>query len=155
MCSTPEPVQVTDPADSEFGAGAGPNFDGHRQAARTFRQSAGVVEGRPGIIESTHIDPLSETSNEGAFLPPPLTFLPLYHIPVSNIHTCDSTDDGWANATQPTGRTGSGAGTGGLAQGAYDAASGVATGAMNVARSAYEFVAGDEKARRSGKEGSA
>ena len=67
MCSTPEPVQVTDPADSEFGAGAGPNFDGHRQAARTFRQSAGVVEGRPGIIESTHIDPLSETSNEGAF----------------------------------------------------------------------------------------
>ena len=57
---------VDDPTTASRGAGAGPNFDGDRQAQRNFSQTAGVVEGRPGIIESTHIDPLSETANKGA-----------------------------------------------------------------------------------------
>ena len=47
------------------GAGAGDNFDGDKQAARTFKETAGVVEGRPGIIETTNIDPLNENSNKG------------------------------------------------------------------------------------------
>ncbi|KAL1746363.1 hypothetical protein HDZ31DRAFT_72944 [Schizophyllum fasciatum] len=68
---------VDDPTSEARGAGAGPNFDGDRQAKRNFSQTAGVVEGRPGIIESTHIDPLSESANK---------------------------DDGWANATQTPGR---------------------------------------------------
>ncbi|KAF7796757.1 hypothetical protein EIP86_007940 [Pleurotus ostreatoroseus] len=62
---------ATDPTIDEAGAGAGPNFQGHKDAERAFKQTAGVVEGRPGIIESTNIDPLNENSNE---------------------------DDGWANA---------------------------------------------------------
>ena len=60
-------AQVTDPTDDNFGAGAGPNFRGHRDAARNFRQSAGVCEGRPGIIESTHIAPLNDTPSNGAW----------------------------------------------------------------------------------------
>ncbi|KAJ3763478.1 hypothetical protein EV360DRAFT_91852 [Lentinula raphanica] len=69
---------VTDPTTEDRGAGAGANFDGDRQAARNFSQTAGVVEGRPGIIESANIDPLNENSNK---------------------------DDGWANATKQPGRT--------------------------------------------------
>jgi hypothetical protein len=65
---------VSDPTSDDRGAGAGPNFDGDQQAARNFKQTAGVVEGRPGIIESSNIDPLNENSNK---------------------------DDGWANA-KPT-----------------------------------------------------
>lgn len=57
--------QVTDPTSETVGAGAGENFSGHKDAQRNFSKTAGVVEGRPGIIESTHIDPLSETSNKG------------------------------------------------------------------------------------------
>ncbi|KIY69988.1 hypothetical protein CYLTODRAFT_348526 [Cylindrobasidium torrendii FP15055 ss-10] len=56
---------VTDPTTESRGAGAGPNFDGDRMAQRNFAQTAGVVEGRPGIIESTHIDPLDESKSEG------------------------------------------------------------------------------------------
>ena len=59
-------VQVTDPTDETLGAGAAGNFTGHKEAARNFSQAAGVVEGRPGIIESTNIDPLNENSNKGA-----------------------------------------------------------------------------------------
>ena len=59
-------VQVTDPTDETLGAGAAGNFTGHKEAARNFSQTAGVVEGRPGIIESTNIDPLNENSNKGA-----------------------------------------------------------------------------------------
>ncbi|KAI0806956.1 hypothetical protein C8Q74DRAFT_1190080 [Fomes fomentarius] len=122
---------VTDPTDATTGAGAGPHFNGARDAARNFSQSAGVCEGRPDIIESTHIDPLSENSNK---------------------------DDGWANAQS----TGTGADVGGrvsgLAQGVYDTAASVATGATNVAsgvaQSAYKYVAGDEKSRQVGKESS-
>jgi len=69
---------VTDPTTEDRGAGAGPNFDGDQQATRNFKQTAGVVEGRPGIIESTNIDPLNENSNK---------------------------DDGWANATKQPGQT--------------------------------------------------
>jgi len=51
---------VEDPTTEELGAGAGPNFQGHIQARKNFRDTAGVIEGRPGIIESTHIEPLRE-----------------------------------------------------------------------------------------------
>ncbi|OJT07260.1 hypothetical protein TRAPUB_1889 [Trametes pubescens] len=123
---------VTDPTSETVGAGAGENFAGHKDAQRNFSKSAGVVEGRPGIIESTHIDPLSESSNK---------------------------DDGWANARSGPGASGVGVDIGGVAQTAYDtatsAASGAASVASNAVQSAYTFVAGDEKTRRSGKESSA
>ena len=57
--------QVEDPTTDQLGAGAGAHFTGARDAARNFSQSAGVCEGRPGIIESSNIDPLNENSNEG------------------------------------------------------------------------------------------
>ena len=68
--------QVPDPTTETRGAGAGENFAGGRDAARALGQlqtdkktaGSGVVEGRPGIIESTHIDPLDEHSNDGAYL---------------------------------------------------------------------------------------
>ncbi|KAJ4001355.1 hypothetical protein F5050DRAFT_1803251 [Lentinula boryana] len=69
---------VTNPTTEERGAGAGANFEGDRQATRNFSQTAGVVEGRPGIIESSNIDPLNDNSNK---------------------------DDGWANATKQPGHT--------------------------------------------------
>ncbi|KAI0637397.1 hypothetical protein C8Q77DRAFT_1216124 [Trametes polyzona] len=123
---------VTDPTSDLTGAGADPNFRGHLDAERNFKQTAGVVEGRPGIIESTNIDPLNENSNK---------------------------DDGWANARSGTGASGVSASLGGAAQTAYNAATTVASGAAsvasNVAQSAYSFVAGDDKTRRSGKETSA
>ncbi|KAI9056884.1 hypothetical protein FKP32DRAFT_1419396 [Trametes sanguinea] len=125
---------VTDPTSDSFGAGAGDNFTGHKEAQRNFSKSAGVVESRPGIIESTHIDPLSETSNK---------------------------DDGWANARSGTtgSSTGVGANLGGVAQTAYETAASVASGAASaassVAQTAYSYVAGDDKSRRAGKESSA
>lgn len=63
---------VHDPTTDDIGAGAAANFEGDRQASRNFSKTAGVVEGRPGIIETTNIDPLNENSNK---------------------------DDGWANTT--------------------------------------------------------
>lgn len=66
---------MRDPTTPSLGAGADPDrFDGHNQAKRTLEQAGGggVCEARPGIIESTNIDPLNENSNK---------------------------DDGWANAT--------------------------------------------------------
>jgi len=74
---------VDDPMTEDAGAGAGPNFEGGAQAARNLKQAAGVVEGFPGVIESTNIHPLNENSNK---------------------------DDGFANATQTPGRGGSNAG---------------------------------------------
>ncbi|KAF5391357.1 hypothetical protein D9757_002026 [Collybiopsis confluens] len=69
----------TIPAYPQYrGAGAGPNFEGDQQAAQTFKQTASIVEGRPGIIESANIDPLNENSNK---------------------------DDGWANTSQPSGHS--------------------------------------------------
>ena len=70
-CSCNDLMQVNDPTTDARGAGAGDNFVGHREARRNFSQSAGVVEGRPGIIETTNIDPLNEDSNKGAY--PPLS----------------------------------------------------------------------------------
>ena len=85
--------------------------------------------------------------------PPPSS--PLQYLRSVPDVTC--VDDGWANV-RSTG-PGTGTGTGGLAQGAYNTAASVASGAVNmasgVAQSAYEFVAGDEKSRRAGKESSA
>ncbi|KAI0695438.1 hypothetical protein C8T65DRAFT_665363 [Cerioporus squamosus] len=124
---------VTDPTDETLGAGAGSNFTGHHEAARNFSQSAGVVEGRPGIIETSNIDPLNENSNK---------------------------DDGWANARTSSG-TGAGVTerAGGLAQGAYNTATTVASSAAGLAagaaQTAYKYVAGDEKSRQAGKESSA
>ncbi|PPQ78107.1 hypothetical protein CVT25_015641 [Psilocybe cyanescens] len=66
---------VNDPSTPTFGAGAGQDFQGHNAAKQILKDSAGVVEARPGIIESTNIDPLNENSNK---------------------------DDGWANATTKT-----------------------------------------------------
>ncbi len=63
--------QVTDPTDETLGVGAAGNFTGHKEAARNFSQSAGVVEGRPGIIETANIDPLNENSNKGMSYPFP------------------------------------------------------------------------------------
>ncbi|KAI0648273.1 hypothetical protein C8Q79DRAFT_564826 [Trametes meyenii] len=121
---------VTDPTTEALGAGARNDFMGHKEAQRNFSQSAGVVEGRPGIIEATNIDPLNENSNK---------------------------DDGWANARMSrTSSSGVGSSLGSAAQTTYNAgvsvASGAASAASNVAQSAYSFVAGDEKTRRSGKE---
>ena len=62
------PSQVTDPTTSVTGAGASANYDGGGRARRNVRETAGVVEGRPGIIESTNIDPLNENSNKGTLL---------------------------------------------------------------------------------------
>ncbi|KAH9923942.1 uncharacterized protein BXZ73DRAFT_103676 [Epithele typhae] len=121
---------VTDPTTDDMGAGAGPNFQGHKQAARGFTENAGVCEGRPGVIESTHIDPLAEDSND---------------------------DDGWAKTKPTQGQPRSG--MTGVAQGAYSTASDMATGAASMAsglgQAAYQYVAGDEKTRKSGKEQSA
>ncbi|KAI0831737.1 hypothetical protein BC628DRAFT_1415247 [Trametes gibbosa] len=119
---------VTDPTSDVIGAGAGENFTGHKDAQRNFSRTAGVVEGRPGIIESTNIDPLNENSNK---------------------------DDGWANARTGTSKPGMNATLGSAASTAYSAATSVATGASNVPQSAYAFVARDEKTRKSGKETSA
>ena len=73
--------QVEDPTTEEFGAGAGPNFQGHIQARKNFSKTAGVIEGRPGIIESTHIEPLKEnTSRQSHLSPGALTFHDFSHL---------------------------------------------------------------------------
>jgi len=56
---------VDDPTKDEAGAGAGPDFAGHKDAKKAMRGAAGVVESHPGIIEDTNIDPLNENSNKG------------------------------------------------------------------------------------------
>ncbi|EKM55901.1 uncharacterized protein PHACADRAFT_144819 [Phanerochaete carnosa HHB-10118-sp] len=127
---------VTDPTTDSFGAGVNSSFTGHEDAARNFKKTAGVVEGRPGIIESSNIDPLNENSNK---------------------------DDGWANA-RSTG-TGTGIGSTGsdltstAASTASSAASTAASAAMTAAnmatgaaRMAYGHAVGDEKAKQAGKE---
>ncbi|KAF9793320.1 hypothetical protein BJ322DRAFT_996030 [Thelephora terrestris] len=53
---------VEDPTTEEKAAGAGPNFQGHIQASNNFKNTAGVVEERPGVIESTHIEPLRDNA---------------------------------------------------------------------------------------------
>ena len=68
LFGTVYPFKMTDPTTPSRGAGAGPGFKGHEDAARALKPAAGVVEARPGIIESTNIDPLNENSNKGRFL---------------------------------------------------------------------------------------
>ncbi|KAI0308576.1 hypothetical protein OF83DRAFT_1073264 [Amylostereum chailletii] len=108
------------PTSEQFGAGAGPDFAGHQQASRNFKETAGVVEGRPGIIESTNIDPLNETSN---------------------------TDDGWANVRSDPG---SNTGSGGATSTASNLVSGAAGVASGVAKFAYGTAVGDEDSKRAG-----
>ena len=137
---------MTDPTTDTLGAGASANFTGNQDAARNFKQTAGVVEGRPGVIESTHIDPRSEHSNDGtSALPPERRERLLTSI-------LFDTDDGWANARGGTGATRTGS-VGGVAQGAYETAASVASGAAsmasNAAQAAYKYVAGEDQTRRS------
>ncbi|KAI0340114.1 hypothetical protein BDW22DRAFT_440084 [Trametopsis cervina] len=115
---------VTDPTSEDTGAGAGPNFDGARQAQRNFSKTAGVVEGRPGIIESTNIDPLNENSNK---------------------------DDGWANvrSTSVSGVTSTTQRATGAVGSAASAAANFATGA---AKFAYGHAMGDETTKQAGAE---
>lgn len=63
-----KPPQVVDPPTHGRGAGAGPNVDGAKQAARNLKEAAGVIEARPGIIETTNIDPLNHDPNKGQFV---------------------------------------------------------------------------------------
>lgn len=58
-------LQVDNPTSEDKGAGAGQNFQGGLMAARSLKQTSTVKEGSSGIIETTHIDPLSEDSNKG------------------------------------------------------------------------------------------
>ncbi len=73
ICST----QVNNPTTRSTGAGAAtsagadPKFRGGRDAHRSMKEKAGVIEAYPGIIESTNIDPLNENSNKGMWCLPP------------------------------------------------------------------------------------
>ena len=135
---------MNDPTTDDTGAGAGPRFEGHEQAQRNFRQTAGVVEGRPGIIESANIDPLNENSNKGA---------------CDRINRCSSipyslspfSDDGWANATRESG-TSSGVtgGASGLTSTATEYASQAASVAAGAAKLAYGHATGNEEVKRQG-----
>ncbi|KZT67795.1 hypothetical protein DAEQUDRAFT_728794 [Daedalea quercina L-15889] len=118
---------VEDPTSEELGAGAGPNFSGGREAARNFSKTAGVVEGRPGIIESTGIDPLNENSNK---------------------------DDGWANASSAPSSTGATTGSTvpSYASNATTAATNAASVAAGAAKLAYGHAVGDEATKQAGKE---
>lgn len=81
MSNRSDDSQVIYPTDATIGAGAGPHFNGAHDAARNFSQSAGVCEGRLGIIELTHIDTLSESSKKGASLFSCLKFPPISDSP--------------------------------------------------------------------------
>jgi len=118
---------VTDPTSDNVGAGAGPDFSGDREAARNFSKTSGVVEGRPGIIESASIDPLNENSNK---------------------------QDGWANATNAPSSTSATAGSTApsYASSATTAATSAASVASGAAKLAYGHAAGDEATKQAGKE---
>lgn len=62
-------TQVDNPTSQDKGAGAGPNFQGGSQAARSLKQTSAVKEGSSGIIETTHIDPLNDNPNKGQITP--------------------------------------------------------------------------------------
>ncbi|TFY71473.1 hypothetical protein EVG20_g1540 [Dentipellis fragilis] len=57
----PQYIQVNDPTSDGLGAGAGENFDGHLQAKRTLKETAGVVEGHDRWADATR-DPNSSTT---------------------------------------------------------------------------------------------
>ncbi|KAH8102930.1 hypothetical protein BXZ70DRAFT_1006113 [Cristinia sonorae] len=115
---------VTDPTSDEAGAGAGPGFAGGRDAQRNFKETAGVVEGRPGIIETTHIDPLNENANDDW------------------AKSRNSAGTGVGVASAASGAVNSAASV------AYSAA-GVAAGA---AKLAYGTAVGDEASKKAGRE---
>ncbi|KAF8212320.1 hypothetical protein K438DRAFT_1806338 [Mycena galopus ATCC 62051] len=115
---------VTDPTTSDRGAGAGPNFEGDKQAKRAFKEMAGVVEAEPGIIESTNVHPLRPDSND---------------------------DDGWAHATVKPGSQNTTEPSSGvveqatnMAAGGAKMAYGYATGNEEVKRAGTEQVYGKE-----------
>ncbi|QRW05126.1 SGT1-ecdysoneless-like protein [Ceratobasidium sp. AG-Ba] len=57
---------ANDPRRDNFArAGAGPTFDGGKDAERALKPAAGVVESKPGLIESTNIPPLSQEEEPG------------------------------------------------------------------------------------------
>ncbi|KAJ7172561.1 hypothetical protein C8R46DRAFT_154801 [Mycena filopes] len=110
---------VTDPTTEERGAGAGPNFEGDKAAKRAFKQTAGVIESQPGIIETTNVHPLRPDSND---------------------------DDGWAHATTKPGSqktdepAGIAAQAAKVASGGAKVAYGYATGNEDVKREGMEQV---------------
>ncbi|KAI0075835.1 hypothetical protein K474DRAFT_1663842 [Panus rudis PR-1116 ss-1] len=116
---------VTDPTTDAKGAGASSNFTGHIDAQRNFKQTAGVVEGRPGIIESTNIDPLNENSNK---------------------------DDGWANARSTSTGAGATSAASGVGNSATSAASTAANVASGAAKFVYGHAVGDEATKQAGRE---
>jgi len=114
---------VEDPTTEELGAGAGPGFQGHIQAAKNFKNTAGVIEGRPGVIESTHIEPLKEDT---------------------------ALRDQWEDAgVSSTERGPSNSGMIKVATDLGNATSNMLTGAVKMA---YGSVAGNEEAFKAGKE---
>ncbi|EAU88588.1 hypothetical protein CC1G_04294 [Coprinopsis cinerea okayama7 len=127
--NTPDPRQanfVNDPTSEAFGAGASPSsFSGHRDAKNTLKQQAGVVEARPGIIESTNIDPLNENSNK---------------------------EDGWANATKTPGNAPTKGIVSGITTQATEVARGAANTATGAAKVVYGTVVGDEQTKQVGRE---
>jgi len=106
---------VTDPTSSDRGAGAGPNFEGDKQAKRLFKETAGVIESEPGIIESTNVHPLRPDSND---------------------------DDGWAHATVKPGSQNTSEPAPGVASQAANMATNMAS---KGAKMAYEAVYGTEE----------
>ena len=128
--------QVTNLTSDEAGAGAGAGFAGGRDAKRNLKQAVGVVEARPGIIESTHIDPLNEHSGRGMFQPNENSF---QHF-ITTI-----ADDSWTH--KPSGNATSGARD--SAASMTSSAAGMAAGA---ARVVYGTAVGDEEVQKAGKE---
>ncbi|CUA76758.1 hypothetical protein RSOLAG22IIIB_02230 [Rhizoctonia solani] len=55
---------VTNPTSDEAGAGAGPGFQGGKDAEQALKHAAGVVEAHPGILEGAKIAPLSDEEPE-------------------------------------------------------------------------------------------
>ena len=54
----------------EVGAGAGSDFQGARDARKAMNAEAGVVEGRPGILESTNLESTDPRDTACASLSP-------------------------------------------------------------------------------------
>jgi len=113
---------MNDPTTEDTGAGAPADFEGHKMAKKAIYAEAGVVEARPGIIDSTNIDPLNENSNK---------------------------DDGWANATDPPGTSAAKSSTTTNTTGSIvDSATSMATGA---AKYAYGTATGNTTMAEEGK----
>src|ERR1700753_1456899 len=128
--------------------GPGPDFQGHIQAARNFNNSGDVIEGRPGIIESTHIDPLREDTPRQytQFLTPHLV---QSHWGVSCLFFFPERNQ-WEEVEVTS--SGTGSSNPGMMRAAVDlgsTASNMVTGAMKMA---YGSVSGNDEAFKAGKE---